>query len=63
MHHSTSQLKYNPRTPSRSRCYMGCRAPAFDTGELDALAGACYYCTVASARYPRSDPMLLIEDL
>ncbi len=35
-----------------------CIAPAFDKGELDALARACYYYTVASARHPRSDPIL-----
>ncbi len=35
----------------------GCIAPAFDEGELDALARACCYYTVASARHPRSDPI------
>jgi len=40
-----------------------CIALAFDKGELDALARACYYYTVASARHPRSDPIILIENL
>ena len=39
------------------KMFYGCIAPAFDEGELDALARACYYYTVASARHPRSDPI------